>query len=97
VTPYHSIKILGASTYTWTYTTNAEFGIEVEGRWAYSTTPPADILQAMYRLVGYYYRQKDSQVFDVTAIPDAGVITIPQGIPADVEQILKPYIRRVFI
>ena len=97
VTPYHSIKMLGASTYTWTYTTNAEFGIEVEGRWAYSTTPPADILQAMYRLVGYYYRQKDSQVFDVTAIPDAGVITIPQGIPADVEQILKPYIRRVFI
>lgn len=97
VTPYHSLKLLDAYAYTWTYTSNPEFGVEVEGRWAYSTTPPADILQAMYRLVGYYYRQRDSQVFDVTAIPDAGIITIPKGIPADVEQILKPYVRRVFI
>jgi len=30
-------------------------------------------------------------VFDVTAIPDAGVITIPQGIPATVTRIIDRY------
>ena len=36
---------------------------------------PDDIKQACVRLTAYLYRQRDSQVFDVTAIPDAGVIT----------------------
>jgi hypothetical protein len=31
------------------------------------------------------------QVFDTTAIPDAGVITIPSGIPATVEKVIKRY------
>ena len=39
----------------------------------------------------FKYRQKDAQVFDVTAVPDAGVITVPQGIPADVKRILRSY------
>jgi hypothetical protein len=42
-------------------------------------------------LAAYYYQQKDAQVFDTVAIPDAGVITIPSGIPADVKLILAPY------
>jgi hypothetical protein len=71
-------------------------GIEVVGKFAYSTSAPNDIVHATERLVGYYYRQKDSQVFDVTAIPDAGVLMIPQGIPADVKLLLKPYVRAVY-
>jgi hypothetical protein len=66
-------------------------GVEISGKWAYSTTPPADIEHACIRLVGYYYRQKDAQVFDVTVIPEAGAITIPKGIPDDVKKILLPY------
>jgi hypothetical protein len=95
-TPYHALKLLGSSSYYWTYTYNAEMGIEVVGKFAYSTTAPNDIIHAAERLVGYYYRQKDSQVFDVTAIPDAGIISIPQGIPADVKLLLKPYVRLVY-
>lgn len=91
ITPYHGLKLLGSSDYDWTYTSDPEMGIEISGKWAYSETAPADIVQACYRWSGYLYRQKDSQVFDVTAIPDAGVITIPQGIPADVKALLMPY------
>ena len=95
-TPYHSLKLLANYDGFWTYTTDPEMGIEVVGKFGYSTTPPNDIIQAIVRLVSYYYRQKDAQVFDVTAIPDAGVIQTPVGIPADVKLILKPYVRRVY-
>ena len=94
-TPYYGLEILSSSAYDWEYTSNPENGITVAGRWAWSTTPPADIAHACIRLAAFFYRQKDAQVFDVTAIPDAGVITIPQGLPADVKLILEPYVKRV--
>ena len=92
-TPYYGIKILTSSNETWDYTDDPENGIEITGRWAYSSAAPADITQACARWAAYMYRQRDAQVFDVTAIPDAGVITIPQGIPADVKMLLDPYVK----
>ena len=96
-TPFNRLEILSSSTYTWTYTTDPEFGIEVTGKFGYSTSAPADIAQACKRLTAYYYRQKDSQVFDVTAIPEAGVISVPVGIPADVQKTLDFYKKKVFV
>lgn len=90
-TPWYGLKIISGSDYSWDYTTNAEMGITVLGRWAYSTTPPQDIIHATTRLSGYYYRQKDAQTYDTTAIPDAGVLMIPQGMPKDVKMILDSY------
>jgi len=90
-TPYYALKILSSSDYYWTYTTEPENGITVLGRWAWSTAPPDDIVHACVRLAAYYYQQKDAQVFDTIAVPDAGVITIPAGIPADVKLILMPF------
>jgi len=90
-TPYHKITLLSSTTNSWDYTNDPENGVQVAGCWSYSTVAPNDIKQACIRLTSYYYRQRDSQVFDVTAIPDAGVITVPQGIPADVKMILDPY------
>ena len=92
-TPYHAIKLLSSSSKSWTYTDDPETGIEVSGKWAFSTTAPNDIVHACIRLTGYYYRQKDAQVFDVTTIPEAGVITVPQGIPRDVAKVLEPYVK----
>lgn len=92
-TPYYGIKILTSSNEYWDYTDDPENGIEITGRWAYSSVAPADVVQACARWAAYMYRQKDAQVFDVTAIPDAGVITIPQGIPVDVKMLLDPYIK----
>jgi len=92
-TPYNMVEILLSSQYSWTYTTDPEGGITVAGKWAYSTSPPNDIIHACLRLAAYYYRQKDAGVFDTTAIPDIGIIQIPQGMPRDVQLILNPYVK----
>jgi hypothetical protein len=92
-TPYYGIKILSSSNEYWDYTDDPENGIEITGRWAYSSAAPADVSQACARWAAYMYRQRDAQVFDTTAIPEAGVIQIPQGIPADVKVLLDAYVR----
>ena len=92
-TPYYGIKIISSSDNTWTYSSSPDTAIEVSGKWGWSQTPPPNINHACVRLAGYYYRQKDAQTFDVTATPELGQITIPQGIPADVRVILKPYVK----
>ena len=67
--------------------------VTVAGTWGYATTTPEDIRQAAVRLASFYYRQKDAMVFDVTAIPEQGVITAPVGVPADVKMIIARYKR----
>jgi hypothetical protein len=91
--PYYAIKILASSGKYWAYTDDYEGAIAITGGWAYSVDPPEDIVHANIRYAAYMYFQKDSPVFDTTAIPDAGVITAPVGIPADVRKILQPYRR----
>jgi hypothetical protein len=91
-TPYYAIRIKGSAGKTWTYSTDWESAITIEGRWAYSTTPPDDIVHACVRLASFYYRQRDAQMMDVTAI-EAGVVLKPMGMPADVRMALAPYRR----
>lgn len=96
-TPYYAIRLRstnGMVDWVENATNGPENAIAVEGKWAYSTTPPADIVHATVRLAAFYYRQKDAQVFDVAAIPGAGVIQLPQGVPADVQNILRPYVKQ---
>lgn len=92
-TPYYGIKILSSSNEFWDYTDDPENGIEIAGRWAYSESAPDDIMQACARWASYMYKQRDAQVWDTTAIPSAGIIQIPKGIPADVKILLDPYVR----
>lgn len=94
--PYYALTLKSGSTVTWTYSDDAENAISVTGRWAYSTEPPADIVHATVRLAGFFYKQKDAQVFETTAQPDMGMITVPQSIPRDVRAILFPYRRRMY-
>ncbi len=89
--PYTAIRLIGDC---WDVSDDST-PVEVTGAWGFSATPPADIVQACLRLAAYYYRQRDAQVFDVTAIPDQGIITIPKGTPADVREILSRYRRLV--
>ena len=89
--PKFGIRLMRDSSYDWEFDT--DYWVSVAGTWGYSATAPADIAHATIRMVGYYYAQKDAQIWDTTVVPDAGVITVPQGIPRDVERILRPYIR----
>jgi hypothetical protein len=92
-TPYHRIRLLGSKCKYWTHVTDPENAIVIVGKWAFSVSAPADVVQACERLAAYMYRQKDSQVFDVTADAETGAVTIPKGMPPDVRQMLLPYRR----
>lgn len=90
-TPYRAIRLTARADADWTYDDAPEDAIQVSGRWAYATTAPADIKHATIRLTAYMYAQKDASVFDITAFPDSGVMTVPQGMPRDVREILDGY------
>ena len=87
--PYWGIKLDTDSTHSWEWDT--DYYVSVLGTWGYSATASREIQHATKRMAAYYYRQKDSQVFEAVAVPEAGIITIPQGTPADVANILKKY------
>lgn len=91
--PYHQIKLYTNTGVYWEWDT--DYWVSVAGTWGYSTVPPADISQACLVLAAYFFKQKDSQVFDTTAIPEAGVITIPSGIPSTVTRVLERYKRYI--
>lgn len=93
-TPYYALDLLASKGITWTYTDDPENAITIVGRWAYATSAPNTVVQATKRLAAYMYRQKDANVFDTTAMPESGVITVPQGMPKDVRLMLAPYVRR---
>lgn len=67
----------------------------VTGTWGWSTTAPANIAMATRRLAAFLYRQKDSQVFDTTAMFEGGVLSIPQGVPRIVQLIINRYRKTV--
>lgn len=87
--PYRRIELKADSDYSWDWTTDGE--ISVTGTWGFSAEAPADIVRAVVILAAYLYRQKDSQTWDVVAVPEAGVVTIPQGVPATVKRIIAKY------
>jgi len=96
VTPYYAIRLKASANVAWTYTDDPENAITVTGKWAYSATPPNDIVQATRRMAGWMYRGKDTQAYDSTAFSELGVIRIKHKIPEDILQLLdEPYRRLV--
>jgi hypothetical protein len=89
--PYHAIKLKENTGIYWEFDTDCL--VSVYGPWGYSTVPNGIIVEACTELAAFAYKKKDSQVFDTTAIPEAGVITIPAGIPATVTRVLEHYKR----
>ncbi len=94
--PKYKIRLRDSSEKDFDYVVSPEEAIAIAGSWGFSAAALADITHITNRLVGYYYRQRDAGIFDVQVVPDAGVITVPQGLPADVRQDLFPYVYRGF-
>lgn len=93
-TPYYELIMKRNSDYSWTDDNDsgdydAEDAIAITGKWSYFSSVTDDLQQAMKRLTDYLYTQKDAGAFDVTAIPAAGVIEVPQGFPVDVMKWVK--------
>lgn len=90
--PYYAITLRSQSGLSWTYSTDSENAIAINGFWAYATTPPADIVQACVRASAWLYKQRDG-AFGQTARPEIGIIETPLALPPDVRELLKPYRR----
>lgn len=93
--PYHSIRLKDSANVDWTYEDTPEDAIAVTGHWAYSVTPPQDIVHACIRLASFLYRQKDNAVDIDRPLVGDGVMVMPIKLPADVDALLKPYARLV--
>jgi len=94
--PISEIVIRSDASITWTYDDYYENAITIDGRWAYSTTVPADIAHACKRLTAFIYRQKDTNAdIDRPLLTGDGVVIMPSTMPGDVASILKPYRRRL--
>lgn len=90
--PYRSVRI--DSTQSWQF--DQDEWVSVTGTWGYSAACPADVVEAQLLLAALMYRQASSQVFDITAMPEQGVIQIPKGIPNTVREVISKYLRRIF-
>jgi len=96
-TPYYAIRLRASSGVAWESDSSddPEDAVTVTGKWAFSTTAPADIVQACTRLAGYLYRQKDNAA-DLDRPIIAGNATIlPSRLPSDVMDVLSSYRKRV--
>lgn len=95
VTPKYAIRIKSSINVRWTFTTSIEESVTVTAKWAYSATPPPDIIQATLRIGAYLYRQRDgSPDSDRPIVSADGVVLSAPRIPSDVTELLKPYRRR---
>lgn len=92
--PYDSIKILDSANVNWTYDSDTQSGITVSGIWAYSKTPPADVVWATIRTVDWMEKLRTSNVdLDRPALAGEGTIILPTRLPADVRMVLDKYRR----
>jgi len=94
--PKYKVQLRDSSDKDFDYGDSPEEAIAIAGSWGFSGSVPDDITHIAVRLVAYYYDQRDSGVFVTQVIPEAGVITVPQGLPADVREDLFPYQYRGF-
>lgn len=81
--PYYGVHITDGA---WAYPT-----VTVYGWWGYSKTPPADIEIACLRLCKWLYDLKDTSSGSAVVVTPEGQVLLPQGLPSDVVQLLKPY------
>lgn len=94
--PYYGLRMKWNADTIWVWDTTPEGAIEVNGMWAYSTTPPLQIVQATIRLAAFLYRQKDSTAdLDRPLASADGVVIMPTKLPSDVMQLIKRYILEV--
>lgn len=89
--PHYGVKLLKSKGKTWTYVTDAENAIAVVGKWGYSTTPPADVVQACKRLAAFLYRQRENANDVDRAVVVGNATVLPSQLPADVAKMLAPY------
>ena len=92
-TPYYALKLLASSGVAWTYDDDPEDAITIVGKWAFSTSAPADVKHATVRLAAFLYRQRDNSdaMAERPFMSADGVLLLPSRLPMDVQELLMPY------
>ncbi len=93
--PFYGIKLLGSAGLAWGGGDDPDNAIVVNGSWVYSDTPPADVVEAVYKLANYLYESKSSGADLDRQIVTAEGIILPAGVPKFVSDVIasyKPYV-----
>jgi len=92
-TAKRAIQLLSYSGagYGWTYSTNHEASISVEGTWGITTAAPEDVVQYMRRMVALLYHEKNSTRFETSAYVEGGRLILPQGMPPFAHSVIRSY------
>ncbi|MBE2198472.1 MAG: phage gp6-like head-tail connector protein [Anaerolinea sp.] len=94
--PWYEIVLKQGASVAWTYTDSPEEAIAITGRWAFSVTPPADIVGATLRLASWFYQQKDSLADRKDSmVSRSGSLLLMADLPLDVQRRLLRYVRLV--
>lgn len=90
---HYGIKLLPSSGYAWEGQSDGdtEKAITIVGKWAYSTSAPADIIQTCLRLALWLYRGRDNSGDMDRPVLAEGVMILPGQMPADVVAVLDQY------
>lgn len=92
-TPYYAIRLKSGSGIVWTWETSPEAAIAITGKWAYSTSVPADIQRAATRICAWLYRARDNAgaAFDQDIKTDEGLTILGAKMPRDIRAIIETY------
>ena len=89
-TPWYGLRI-NPSVGTFTSGPTTSERIAITGKWAYSASAPADIVQATIRMTAFLYRARENGG-DTDRTVFAGNATLsPQALPADVQAVVRAY------
>ncbi len=92
-TPWYALRLKLNSTSVWDWSTTPENAISVTGRWAYSLTAPADIVQATAELASYFYARRgaEAQQYDQPQVSPSGITIFPAGMPQFLKDVVAKY------
>jgi hypothetical protein len=93
VAPYTALQLIDGTSWTYNTALTPVNAISITGRFAYSVTPPDDIVQATIQLTTSAWRQRHTtaNVQSVTVSMD-GTLIFPDGLPKQVVDLLQPYL-----
>ena len=98
-TPYWGLRLKSNASVAWTYSDTPEDAISITGRWAFSTSAPADVVMACRDLAAWLYRRRGQEgaSLDAPQVSPSGVMLFPAKLPETVKMTIQKYQRRVLV
>ncbi|MGA1784925.1 MAG: head-tail connector protein [Pontimonas sp.] len=89
--PYYGVKLKSSKDVTWDYDEDEENAIAVVGKWAYMTTPDAEVSQATKELAAWLYRRRENANDIDRAVVVGNATVLPTDYPPTVKRLITKY------